>query len=135
MSEDFLERMSRFTPDAGDLNRDLLLYEAGRRSARPNRGWMTAASLLAASQAVSLVFLLSPARPLPSGLTVVRGIPAAEPPAHEQVTSALDHPGVWSARHKLAELDAEMRPAGDVTLIESGPPLRAFTLSRTSLLD
>ena len=32
MSEQFLERLNRFTPDAGKLNRDELLFEAGRRS-------------------------------------------------------------------------------------------------------
>ena len=63
MSGSFLERLSRFTPDAGGLNRDELLYAAGRSSARPNRVWMTVASLLAATQALSLVLLLPPARP------------------------------------------------------------------------
>ena len=32
MSESFLERLSRFTPDAGRLERDALLFAAGRRS-------------------------------------------------------------------------------------------------------
>ena len=58
MSEPFLERLSRFTPDAGGLNRDELLYAAGRDSARPNRGWKALASALAATQALSLVLLL-----------------------------------------------------------------------------
>ena len=38
MSEPILERLSRFTPDAGRLDRDALLFAAGRESARPNRG-------------------------------------------------------------------------------------------------
>ena len=33
MSESFIERLSRFTPDAGALDRDSLLYAAGRESA------------------------------------------------------------------------------------------------------
>ena len=57
MSEPILERLSRFTPDAGGLDRDALLFAAGRGSARPNRGWMTLASLLAGTQALSLVLL------------------------------------------------------------------------------
>ena len=57
MSEPFLERLSRFTPDAGGLDRDALLFAAGRGSARPNRGWMTLATLLASTQALSLVLL------------------------------------------------------------------------------
>ena len=67
MSEPFLERLSRFTPDAGRLDRDALLFAAGRNSARPNRGWMTMAGLLAGTQALSLVLLWPPASPPPPG--------------------------------------------------------------------
>ena len=44
MSEPIVERLSRFTPDAGRLDRDSLLYEAGRKSARPNRAWTVSTS-------------------------------------------------------------------------------------------
>ena len=67
MSEPFLERLSRFTPDAGGLDRDALLFAAGRVSARRNRGWMTVASLLAGTQALSLIFLWPHPSP-PTGL-------------------------------------------------------------------
>ena len=66
MSEPSLERLSRFTPDAGGLDRDALLFAAGRSSARPNRGWMALASLLTGTQALSLV-LLWPRPTLPTG--------------------------------------------------------------------
>ena len=56
MSEPFLERLSRFTPDAGGLDRDALLFAAGRGSARPNRGWMALATLLASTQALRWCF-------------------------------------------------------------------------------
>jgi hypothetical protein len=36
------------------------------------------------------------------------------------------HPGLWSARHRLLGSKTEDRPAGDLTLIDGGPPLRAF---------
>ena len=49
MSEEFLERLSRFKPDAGGLDRDALLFATGRASARPNRGWVALAALLAAT--------------------------------------------------------------------------------------
>ena len=67
MSEAFLERLSRFTPDAGGLDRDALLFAAGRSSARPNRGWMTLASLLAGTQTLSLVLLWPHPTPPASG--------------------------------------------------------------------
>jgi hypothetical protein len=135
MSEPFVENLSRFTPDSGGLNRDEIIFAAGRRSVRPNRGWITLASALAATQALSLVILWPSGRPLPPGLTVVHGTAPAAAPALENASSALDHPGVWSAHLNLAELEPEERPAGDISLIESGPPLRAFAPSRVSLLD
>ena len=127
MSEPFLERLSRFTPDAGGLDRDALLFAAGRSSARPNRGWMTLASLLAGTQALSLVLLWPhPSPPAGRSTVPVAGVPAPsaapEPPASE----ASADPGLWSARHGLLESETDDRPAGDVTFIDSGPPLRAF---------
>ncbi len=55
MSQEFLERLSRFTPDALGLDRDALLFAAGHSSVRPNRVWTTLATLLATTQALSLV--------------------------------------------------------------------------------
>jgi hypothetical protein len=135
MSEPFLERLNRFSPDAGRLNRDELLFAAGRSSARPGRGWKMLASALAATQALSLVLLLPPARSLPTGLTVIQATVPAEAPAVENGPVAVDHRSVWLARRNLAELEPEKRPDGDLNLIESGPPLRAFASSRTTLLD
>ena len=127
MSEPILERLSRFTPDAGRLDRDALLFAAGRASARPNRGWMTLASLLAGSQALSLALLLPHSSPSVEKSTVfIAGVPAPsaapEPPANE----ASAHSGLWSARRALLESDSSDRPAGDMTFIDSEPPLRAF---------
>jgi hypothetical protein len=127
MAEPFLERLNRFTPDAGLLDRDALLFAAGRSSARPNRGWMALAGLLLATQSLSLV-LLWPHPTTPSGglpLPVASMAPphaALEPPRDE--ASLIATP--WSTRHRLRQSGAEGHPGGDLTLIESGPPLRAF---------
>jgi hypothetical protein len=127
MSEPILERLSRFTPDAGRLDRDALLFAAGRDSARPNRGWMTLASLLAGTQALSLALLWphsspSAAKPTVSIASVPAPYTAPEPPA--SLLSA--DPGLWSARRGLLESDSHDRPAGEMTFIDSEPPLRAF---------
>ena len=131
MSEPILERLSRFTPDAGGLDRDALLFAAGRRSARPNRGWMTVASLLAGTQALSLALLWPRPSPPAAGLIgPVAGVPATiESPR----PAAPANPGVWSARDRLLESESEARPASDVTFIDSGPPLRAFPPLRSLL--
>ena len=50
MSEEFLERLSRFTPDAGGLNRDALLFAAGQRP--PARTGVGSTSLLLAGTQV-----------------------------------------------------------------------------------
>ena len=135
MSEPFLERLSRFTPAAGGLNRDELLYAAGRALARPNRGWKALASALAATQALSLVLLLPQARPLPSRPSVADRSGPAAPPVVENAPPAVDHRGVWSGHDKLVELEAEKRPSGDLTLIDTGPPLRAFGVAGSPLVD
>jgi hypothetical protein len=127
MSEPILERLSRFTPDAGGLDRDALLFAAGRASARPNRGWMTLASLLAGTQALSLALLWPPSSPPVGKSTVtIAGAPAPSAAPEPPATGASADTGLWSARHGLLRPEAVDHPAGDVTFIESEPPLRAF---------
>src|SRR5262249_58967092 len=60
------DRLARFTPAAAGLDRDALLFEAGRRSARSSRLWPLAAGLLAVSQVATLVVLLPHEPPRPS---------------------------------------------------------------------
>ena len=127
MSEPILERLNRFTPDAGRLDRDALLFAAGRDSARPNRGWMTLATLLAGTQALSLALLWPHSSPSVEKSTVsIVGVPAPSAAPEPPATGASADPGLWSARHGLLRPEAVDHPAGDVTFIESEPPLRAF---------
>ena len=53
------DSLSRFTPSPGGLDRDALLFAAGRASARPGRKWPTVAALLALSQALTLALLVA----------------------------------------------------------------------------
>ncbi len=81
MSEPFLERLTGFTPDAGRLDRDALLFAAGRSSARPNRGWMTLTCLLAGTQTLTLALLWPHSTPPAGGLAVpVAALPAPRRP-------------------------------------------------------
>ena len=137
MSEPFVERLSRFTPDAGGLDRDALLFAAGRRSARPNRGWVALAAALAGTQALSLVLLALP--PVPPAAPVSG--PAADRPsqatAGPAAAEAPDDPGLWSVRQSLLGSGPEDRPSPGpaVTVVDSGPPLRAFGPPPPSLLN
>ena len=127
MSEPILERLSRFTPDAGRLDRDALLFAAGRASARPNRGWMTLASLLAGTQALSLALLWPHSSPSVGKSTVsIADVPAPSVAPGPPAIGASANPGLWSAHRRLLELDFSERPASDMTFIDSEPPLRAF---------
>src|SRR4051812_29019628 len=89
------DRLSRFTPTAGGLDRDALLFAAGRRSARGSRLWPVLAGLLLVSQAVTLCVLWPAELPAPvtapapvvpdAPVPIERGPPPVSPP-----------PDVWS---------------------------------------
>jgi hypothetical protein len=138
MSEPVVERLSRFTPDAGGLDRDALLFAAGRASARPNRIWIALAAALAVSQALTLtLWWLQPAPPV-AHLPVPAPSQSAPPMPPEPVTpDSSESPGHWSARRNVLGLDLEDRPtpAPAGNFVESGPPLRAFAPPPPSLLN
>ncbi len=132
MSEPFLERLSRFTPDAGRLDRDLLLFAAGRSSVRPNRGWMALASLLAGTQALSLALLRQHPGPPAAGSAVpVAAVPALPEAVAPEPSRSLSSRGLWAARHRLLESEPEDLPPAGVTFIDSAPPF-ALSLRRPS---
>ena len=89
--------LSRFTPSMGNLDRDGLLFAAGRASARPGRKWPMVAALLALSQALTLALLVAgtppPSRPEPP-TEVVPDVPTESeplsPPIIRRWPSALD---------------------------------------------
>ena len=137
MSEPFLERLSRFTPDAGRLDRDALLFAAGRHSARPNRGWVALAAALAGTQALSLALLWPHPAPPAGHLPVpAASRPPAPAPVAPATAEASDSPNLWAARQGLLGSEPEGRPApaGTGTFVESEPPLRAFAPPPPSIL-
>ena len=112
MSEPILERLSRFTPDAGRLDRDALLFAAGRSSARPNRGWKTLATLLA--EHPGPVAGPPPAASEPAGR---RTLPGASPRCPSRPRPPiLGPPRRWIAlacgrRHGLLESETQTGPS------------------------
>jgi hypothetical protein len=124
MSRPPFERLSQFTPDPGRLDRDALLFAAGRRSVRSGRVWRAAAGVLAVSQALSLVLLwprpVPPRRPTETLAAALTPSAAVRPDADTSL---------WSLRSRLPAPDAPRPPLGDLTLIDAGPPLRAFPRS------
>jgi hypothetical protein len=137
MPEPFLERLSRFTPDGGGLDRDALLFAAGRGSARANGGWKAIATLLAASQVLSLVLLWPQRVPPGGGLSVAVNDLEVRPADRESVShaSAQVGSGVWSVRGSLLQAEAEERPSAAITFIDSDPPLRTLGPPPASLVN
>jgi hypothetical protein len=135
VSEPFLERMSKFTPDVGHLERDALLFTAGRASARPNRLWITLASTLAGTQVLSLALLWPGVHPSTDANTLVdqgpsqRSFTSASSIPEASTRDSSDHASLWASRHRLADAELENRSTSGAagTLVESGPPLRAFS--------
>jgi hypothetical protein len=127
MSEDLGERLSRFTPDRGGLDRDSLLFAAGRASARPNRRWVALAGLLAASQVLTLALLLP--RPVPPGV-----VPVANAPAPAALAAPPENPApppdealaAWALWQRHAAGQTELPPPRPVaSLRPDAPPLHA----------
>ena len=130
MSESFAERLSRFTPDGTGLDRDALLFAAGRASARPNRGWMAVAGALAASNAVMLA-LLWPANSDPGRSSPMGPMSPMGPISHEKIDplpelAQADRKALSRQILLLDERDWP-RPAPVESLAPPEPPLRAYS--------
>jgi hypothetical protein len=138
MSERILETLSRFTPNAAGLDRDSLLYAAGRASVRPNRAWIALTSVLASTQLLSL-FVLWPRSQPNSVLSQVAGPVAAAPAPRPGIAPRAGEASVSPARRylrrSLQEPVSAYRPPDNLALIDSVPPLRANGPSRRSLLN
>jgi hypothetical protein len=120
MSESVAERLSKFTPDGSGLDRDRLLFEAGRASVRPRRGWPALCAALAAAQLVTLGLWLWP-RPTVPAAPVDHRVPlVAEgpPPAAVEEKSAL-----WQLRAQALATEGDLpSPACVEQPMVSTPP-------------
>jgi hypothetical protein len=123
MSESFADRLSRFTPDGAGLDRDGLLFAAGRASARPNRGWMALTGALAACQLLTLTLLWPKAVPV--------GLPAPSPHVPDLVDrvapSAPDASELWALGQRVYQSEGDLPPASAPgPMVAADPPLHAL---------
>lgn len=94
------DKLTRFTPTASDLNRDAILFAAGRASARSRR-WPVIAGVLAVTQAIMLGLLLlpaSPKQPPVANAPLQDSRPAVEQPpdyGREGIIQARSDPDRW----------------------------------------
>jgi hypothetical protein len=109
------ERLARFTPDASALDRDALMFAAGRASVRTGRFWPCLAGLLAAAQAVTLTLLLTerttPPSPAASQPVAVVPVEPERAEAESPDPSPLERDSLISQRHLLRDdLETGYRP-------------------------
>ncbi len=133
MPEPVTELLSRFTPDGTGLDRDALLFAAGRASARPRRHWMALAGVLAASQIATLLFLWPRTAPpvAPNFVKAPPPVVAAPPEQPAPVPSA-----AWALRNQAIDREGNLpvRPEAE-PMIPPDPPLHAFASADTIRTD
>jgi hypothetical protein len=134
MSEPIIERLSRFTPDVGGLDRDALLFAAGRAAARPNRAWIALAGALAGTQMLTLALWWSQPTPRTASIPPAAPVPSQSEPAPPESSES---PQLWSNRRNLleSEPDDRLSPGETGIFVDSRPPLRAFGAPPPSILN
>lgn len=85
MSEPVIEQLGMLKPSNAGLDRDAMLYAAGRASARPRRIWPTLAGVLAITQCLMLFVIFNGNRlldaPPATNMTQRPEVPAETSPA------------------------------------------------------
>lgn len=134
MSESFAERLSRFTPDSSGLDREALLFAAGRASVRPQRRWQLLAGMLAACWLLTFVTLW-PRTPSPlSAALSLASHPSTDRVPEEEPLS--NPPHQWTPRMHLLSRDLEQaEPPSDEPMVPPEPPLRAFGTSPALIMN
>jgi hypothetical protein len=125
MSEPLIERLSRFTPDAGQLDRDALLFNAGRASVRPKRAWGIVAGSLAASQILTLALLWPRPVQLDQTPTIAPGSGVL---VQKESAGIAERDEIFVVNRDLVRPD--LTDGGEAaaldSLVPSSPPLHAF---------
>jgi hypothetical protein len=137
MSENLIERLSRFTPDGTGLDRNALLFAAGRASVRPKRGWMALAGILAASQALTLV-LLWPGPGEPSGQPLIVKVtpPDPAPFVEPSPVPAPEPSNLWTLGNRILMTEGDLpAPEPIPDLIPSGKPWKVSDFPPDLLLN
>jgi hypothetical protein len=120
------DRLSRFTPNVAGLDRDAILFAAGRQSVRSVGIWKVLAGLLLASQFVTLFVLW----PRSAEVAVPRSTPTVTPPVREVDPPSSSPPSnIWSVRSSPDSLQTGPTPAA-TEFVSSGPTLTVGSAHR-----
>jgi hypothetical protein len=137
MSDPLAASLSKFTPDGSGLDRDALLFAAGRASVPPRRGWMALAAVLAASQLATLTLLAFPSAHPP--VVPTHGFAPTEyvtPAPSEKQAPSPDRDRYSPLRAQaLAAEDKLPTPEAIEPMGPAEPPLHAFTAPPAALFQ
>jgi hypothetical protein len=134
MADQFLERLMALTPNRGDIDRDALLFEMGRKAGRRRGWWPALAGVLALTQVVTLAFFLTRGEG-PIGLATHVREPestvsvAVQRPHSIEVMVAAEQPFAWAEQVLLLERPVEgelVLPESVWDSLEIDPELRAY---------
>lgn len=99
--DDAIGKLARFTLAPGGLDRDEMLFRAGRASAKPNRGWKAAVGVLAGTQAATLAFWLSTVSHPPASTSVPAvAAPTESAPPSAPMSPAIDPSSYLALSHR-----------------------------------
>jgi hypothetical protein len=127
------EKLGRFTPDLTGLDRDALLFQAGRASAgRQRRLWPALAGLLALSHAATLLFLVTRTESTPT-VVVIRTISGTRSAVQAGAPSSPSEPTQWSYRRAAMTGDIDDLPPMKKVDAGGAPPNALTVLSTTNL--
>lgn len=124
MSEsiDRLAQLAKFTPSAGMLDRDAMLFAAGKASVRTSRLWPMLAGVLAMSQVATLLLLWpKPIQPEVPVVPVTQLEPAEKFELPTPV-SPVPNSILW---FRFSENRTETPPLIEGEMVSSSPPIRA----------
>ncbi len=135
MSEPLAERLSRFSPDASGLNRDALLFAAGRASVRTGRYWQAFAGVLAASQLLTL-FCLWPRTPHSPPHETPFVASESFRPDRTRMPARTPDPSEWRMlRQRMQDVELDYSPPRGEPMGPQDPPLRGFGTPPSDLLN
>ena len=131
-----IEKLAQFSPASGTIDRDAMLFAAGRASAPRQRGWKAAAGVLACSQAVMVTLwfsaLRSPAPRPPSDSLLAANVPSR--PASDVPGSQLSNDSYGNLMHQM-EAGGLNQPRPIEDPVPTQPILSAALNSLTSSLE
>jgi hypothetical protein len=133
-----LEKLARFSPAPAAIDRDELLFQAGRASARAGNGWKTVAALLLVTQTATLGMLLTnPGRTTTGSRTDMVLVPGPSSESPNPVAARSPEPSdrfSYAALQKW-DLDTMPTPAPAVPSGSNGPVLSVSDGNLLRLLD